>query len=147
MTAPARATTSQCVRSEARAVARTWPSRALLVVICLSAALAAARLGEAGPSATLDAELARLLRGMALLKASIVAAVLLAVAWRLAWPLSFRLATAYALSVAAMAAGCMLVWKLAFLATASVVFHLGLVTLGVASFVDGRRRLPSWRSR
>jgi hypothetical protein len=108
--------------------------RALLCAGCLAAVAAAAWLGQ--PAATLqaDPELARLLRGMALIKAALVLAAVALLLWRFGRPLRRPAAIAY-LAGAWLAAGAsMLVWQLSFIPLAAPVFHAGELTLLVTAW-------------
>jgi hypothetical protein len=103
---------------------------------CVLAVLAAAAVGRPEPLLQADPELARLLRGMALIKAAIVVAALAALLWRVGRPLSDGLTGAYLAGAWSAAGACMLIWQLDFIPTAIVMFHLGELTLLVAAWRD-----------
>ncbi|MGB5810156.1 MAG: hypothetical protein WBG86_06475 [Polyangiales bacterium] len=103
---------------------------------CVFAVLAAAAVGHPEPLLQADPELARLLRGMALLKAAIVVAALAALLWRFGQPLSNGLTVAYLAGASAAAGACMLIWQLEVTPTAVFTFHLGELTLLVAAWRD-----------
>lgn len=124
------------VRTEVRS--RRAVLRALLVAGCLLAAMLAAWAGSPELVLESDAELARLLRGMALIKASIVVAVVGALLWRLGRPLSRTLAAVYIGSTAVVAGASMLIWQLTFIPLAAVAFHIGELALLVAAWRDIR---------
>jgi len=110
--------------------------RAGLVVGGLAAALAATWLGGSASHANADPALARLLRGMAALKAATVLGVVAGLLWRFGWPIAPRLAAAYVLGACMLTAASVLVWRLAELGAAAVLFHAGLVLLAVAGLRD-----------
>lgn len=103
---------------------------------CVLAVLAASAAGRPEPLLQADPELARLLRGMALIKAAIVVAALAALVWRFGRPLSNGLTGAYLAGAWAAAAACMLIWQLEFTGTAVFTFHLGELTLLAAAWRD-----------
>lgn len=114
--------------------------RALLVVGCAMALLIAAALGRPEVLQQADAELARLLRGMALIKGALLAAALAALWWRFGLALAPRLALVYLVGAWLMAAASMLVWQLTLIPAAAVVFHAGELGLLLAAWRDRRDR-------
>lgn len=106
--------------------------------------LAAAALGflATDPAATAAAmrgagpDLARVLRGMAMLKVGFAGLALAAVLWRFTRPVPTGWATAYGAAAAAMAAGPGLVWQLAHLITGSILLHAGLLATIVLLWRD-----------
>lgn len=111
----------------------TGLARALLLGGCVLAASAAAWQGDPASYLRADPELARLLRGMALIKSGIALAAIAAVLWRLGWPLT-RPATAagYLGACWVLAGSCMLIWQLTDIAVAAIAFDgAGLVLLGL----------------
>jgi hypothetical protein len=105
--------------------------RRLAIGAVILAAAAAGALA-ASPTATLQAvsnagaELTRLLRAMAMIKAAAGLGLAAAVVWRLAVPIpAWRLA-AYAAACAAMAAGPGLIWSMAHLRLGALLLHAGL---------------------
>jgi len=90
---------------------------------------------EAAQSAS-DPALARLLRGMALLKAGLTLGAAGLLWWRLAEPVSLRLTTVYLLGAWSMAAATALVWQLWMIPVAAFVFHAGEISLLVAAGLD-----------
>lgn len=103
---------------------------------CVLAVVAAAAVGRPEPLLQADPELARLLRGMALIKAAIVVAALAALLWRFGRPLSHGLTGAYLAGAWAAAGASMLIWQLELIPAAAVAFHLGELTLLVAAWRD-----------
>jgi hypothetical protein len=71
----------------------TTALRALLVLGCCAGLAAAAAFGQPVPAA--DPELARLLRGMALFKGTMVLAAIAVLWWRFALPVAPRVAAVY----------------------------------------------------
>jgi len=122
--------------------------RAGLVAGCLAAALVAGWLGGPASHADGDPALARLLRGMAGLKAAAVLGIAAGLLWRFGWPVPWRLAAAYAVGTWMLAAASVLVWRLSELGAAAVLFHAGLVLLAVAGLRDvGVRARPGATGR
>ncbi len=116
--------------------------RGLLLLACATAA--GSSLGAASPTLLLEAdpELARLLRAMALLKASMVAVALSVLWWRLRWPLSLGPGAAYLLAAAMMVGACISMWRLTGIAAAALLFHVGGLLLLFGAWID---RSGSWR--
>lgn len=111
----------------------------LRLYLALGSALtiaAAALLGSPLASVAADPDLARLLRGMALIKALIVTIALLLLRWRFGQPLSSRLAAAYLAGVWLMAGASMMIWQLAEIPTAAFSFHLGAFVLLATAWRD-----------
>lgn len=117
----------------------------LLVAGCAVAGTLAGFITEPQLPLVEDLELARLLRGMAILKAVFVLAAIVGLLWRLRWPLSDRLAAGYLSGVWLATAASVQVWQLGALATASILFHAGLLIFLITALGDGRRRLGSAR--
>ena len=97
----------------------------------------AAWLGDPVAYLHADPALARLLRGMALIKGMIAIAAVGAVFWRLAWPVSRTAGTVYLASSWAVAGSTMLIWQLSYIVPAALLFHGALLSL----------LLVSWRER
>lgn len=111
--------------------------RALLVGLVLVAVALAWSLARPQPALVADPALARLLRGMAVLKA-VIAVVALALAWwRAGRPIAPWRLCGYALGSAVLAAAAVIVWQLAVVAATSVVFHATLVALALLALGDG----------
>lgn len=110
--------------------------RAAILAACLVFAGAAYAVGN--PAAWLEVapETAQLLRGMALLKATIVVAALAAVLWRVGSPIEPPFAFGYGLALAAMTGAAVMVWQLSFLHVTSFVFHASLIALIVLAWRD-----------
>lgn len=118
-------------RREAPAVSSLW--RAGLIIGCAAALGAAAWVGHPAAYLEDDPTLARLLRGMALIKALVVVGALSAVLWRLGWSISARMAAGYAIATSLLAGSTMLIWQLSYIPLAAVLFHgtaLGMLYLG-----------------
>lgn len=118
-----------------------WPLPMRRRVVLTSASAVAvglaAFLGDPAVMLAWDAELATLLRGMALIKALMAFAVLAALWWRFASPLSaaaFRLST---LCAALISGSAMMVWQLDFIIATGIAFHTALITLAVLALRDG----------
>ena len=118
------------------AASRAGVSRTLLVGGCLVAVVWAGTVGDPEPRAALDPALARMLRGMALVKAALTLAVLGLLFWRLGHPLSSRAAAVYLVGTWGMAAASALIWQLSMLPLAAAAFHAGMIALLVAAWRD-----------
>ncbi|MDX2233185.1 MAG: hypothetical protein NW200_01690 [Hyphomonadaceae bacterium] len=115
---------------------------ALVAGVALAVTLAFA-LGQPARALAADPDLARLLRGMAVLKAAIALAAGLAVWWRFGQPASWAVTGVYAGSVAAMAGVAGALWRLSGLEWISVLFHAALLAIAVTALRDGMgRRAP-----
>jgi hypothetical protein len=102
----------------------------------LSIALAA-HLGDPLGIVQADPPLARLLRGMALIKGLIALAIVAAVWWRFGRPISRPVAAAYLAGSWMLAGSTTLVWQLSWIPLAAVVFHVAALSM----------LLVSWRER
>lgn len=100
--------------------------RSLLLLMCIASATLTAWLGDPTPSLLADAELARLLRGMAAIKAIIVLATIGVIFWRFGLSISKHTAATYMLSAGFMASASMLIWQLSFIPLAALMFHIGM---------------------
>jgi hypothetical protein len=105
-----------------------------LVLGCAMAIGLAAWLGDPGGYLQADPALARLLRGMALIKGMIVIGALGAVFWRLAWPVSKPVAAGYLVASWTMAGSTMLIWELSYIVPAAVLFHAAALSLLVVGW-------------
>lgn len=110
--------------------------RTLLLAACFVAISCATWLGNPEPTLQADAELARLLRGMALIKASIALAVIGVLTWRFGRPISRTMAAIYIGSTAVVAGSSTLIWQLTHIPVAAVAFHIGELALLVAAWRD-----------
>jgi hypothetical protein len=128
------------------AAASTLRVLLLLSIAAASAcgfAFGALRAQGAAP-AEMEAELANLLRAMALIKLGLAAGCAWLVDWRLRQPCDRRLALGYVAAVALVMAPPGMIWFVTDLGFASVLFHSGLLLGLVLAFRD--RGLPE-RSR
>ena len=112
-----------------------WRGRLVLAV----AFGAAVGLIVGDPSARLaaDPELARLLRGMALIKALLIAVGLRVLWWRFGLAIEPVRARAYVACLAFMAFAAGLAWQLSYLPILTLAFHGALLSLGVLAWRDG----------
>ncbi len=76
-----------------------------------------------------DPELALLLRGMALIKATIALAAVAVLWWRFGAPVSRPVAAIYVVGAGSMAGATVSIWQLSSLLPAAVLFHIGLFAL------------------
>jgi hypothetical protein len=104
---------------------------------CAIAIGIAAWMGHPAAYLHADPALARLLRGMALIKGLIASAVVGAVFWRLAWPVSKTTGAAYLLASGVLAGSTMLVWQLTYILPAALLFDVAALSV----------LLVSWRER
>lgn len=110
----------------------------LTVAVVLAVALAQllAQGEAAARAAAADPELTHLLRGMAVLKAGLALGAVCLVAWRLGYPASARLAAGLIAAAALMAAGPVLIWHVAPVGAAALLFHAGMGLLLVLCLID-----------
>ena len=113
------------------------PWRGLLVLGGLAAAAVPAIWVDPAASAAFEPDLARLLRGMALLKATFVLAAVGVLLWRLGQPISTPTALVYLGGTWAGAAATTMIWHLDRLVLASTIFHLGMIVCLVVAMRDG----------
>jgi hypothetical protein len=97
----------------------------------------AAWLGDPSGYLHADPALARLLRGMALIKGMIALAAVSAVFWRLTWSVSKPVAASYLIASWAITGSTMLIWQLSYIVPAALLFHAAALSL----------LLVSWRER
>jgi hypothetical protein len=109
---------------------RTATARSLIVIVMAAAAAAGAATCGTDTSAhevmQAGADLTRLLRAMAGLKALMAAGALAAVWWRLGAPASLPRLAAYTLAGAAMAAGPGLIASMEYVRSGALLLHAGL---------------------
>jgi hypothetical protein len=101
-----------------------------LILLAVGAGLAAGCLAggaEASSRAAGDAELIRLLRGMAVLKALFATGILGGVLWRLGGAASWAWLLAYGAASAVTAAGLAMIWNLSHLVAGALLLHGGLL--------------------
>ncbi len=103
----------------------------LLLTLVIGAAIAASLAGAASPASTVavshaGADLTRLLRFMAVLKAAIAVGAAAAVYWRLGAAVSLPWLAAYGVAGGAMAAGPGVIWAMAHVGLGALLLHGGL---------------------
>lgn len=103
-----------------------------------SVAAGAIALWFGNPAAYLaaDPELARLLRGMALIKAGLVVGAIALLLWRLRRPVTVRTTCVYLIGTWWMAGASMLIWQLTLIPLAAITFHVGELSMLVAAWRD-----------
>jgi hypothetical protein len=114
--------------------ASAW--RLLLISACGIAAAGVLASG-ADNGAAADPDLSALLRGMAIIKAAIVAAGAGIVWWRLGASISSTFALAYIGCVTAASAGAAMVWTMSHMGVATLLFHGALIAFLVIGLRDG----------
>jgi hypothetical protein len=135
------------VRSDANErITKLAVMRAALIVGAVAAVVVALR-AASGAGQAAEPELAVLLRGMAAIKGLLALAAASVVWWRLGQPVSSRVAAAYVSCICVLFASTVLIWQLAFILAAAVLFHAaGLVGLVIA-LREGRQLLRfGWRT-
>ncbi len=92
----------------------------------------------AGPSGvqSVDPDLAKLLKGMAIIKTALLSLAGSAIWWRLGSPIGSGLAAGYILSATMAATGAALVWSLTGLALAPFLFDGGLLAFLILTLRD-----------
>jgi hypothetical protein len=118
---------------------RSWTLRAILIAGCALSIGAAVWVSD--PTAYLQADpaLARLLRGMALIKAVAVLSAVAAVFWRFGRRVTPPQSSAYILGSSMLAGTTMLIWQLSWIVTAAIAFHAALLGLLLAAWRDDGR--------
>lgn len=114
-----------------------WLLRGGLILGCGAAIGVAAWAGDPIGFLLADPALARLLRGMALIKAVIALAAVGIVFMRLAWPVSRTAAAGYLAGCWALAGSSALIWQLSYIVPAALLFHAAALSL----------LLVGWRER
>lgn len=125
------------IPAEVARPARAVAGYCAVVLATVLGALVAAAVAQPTPHLVADTELAWLLRGMGLVKASLLVAALGVLAVRLRWPLPGRLALGYAACMALLAASTVLIWQLSWIPLAAAVFHIAGLVLLVLAWRDG----------
>jgi hypothetical protein len=127
------ATQASATSAAARTRTRTIVRVALIAGVVAAAASVAL---SAHPAVPRDAELARLLRLMASLKAAMLAGAIAVLDWRLRRPAPAALAAAY-VALAWVAAGAVTaMWMLAAIGTSAIVMHVAGAALAILAFTD-----------
>ena len=127
-------------RGRAAGLSRRTAHRALLISGSLVVPAVVAAIGAPETRAALDPDLARMLRGMALLKAVLTLAAVGVLLWRLGHPMSTGLLAIYFGATWAMATATLLIWQLVLLPAAALAFHAGELALLLAAWRDGGLR-------
>jgi hypothetical protein len=116
------------------------PARALLALVVVAAVAAGLLATEPAAAAravdAAGADLTRLLRAMAVLKAAMAAGAAAAVLWRLGTAVSWPWLAGYAAACAAMAAGPGLIWDMAHVGLGAALLHGGLLATGLLLWRD-----------
>ena len=110
--------------------------RALLLAGCVASAAAAGWLADPAPVLQADPELARLLRGMALIKAAFMLAAVGVLLWRFGRPMTPTTAGAYLAGTWMVCGASLLIWYLSAIPFAALLFHSGALLLLVAAWRD-----------
>jgi len=108
-------------------------ARGILLMV-IAVAVAASAVAAAAPASSVavahaGAELTRLLRFMAVLKAAIAATAAAVLFWRLGAAITLPWFTAYAAACAAMAAGPGVIWAMVHVGLGAVLLHGGLLAV------------------
>lgn len=121
-------------------------ARGLLLVVTASALALAAVLGPGTASSTVEPDLARLLRYMALLKGLFAVIALGFGYWRLARPAALWRKAVYVGGPSVMAGAALCLWQLQSASLAAAGLHIGLFALIAAALTD-RDFIPRLRHR
>lgn len=119
--------------------ASAWSGHGLRVALALGSLGAvgvALWLGDPRPSLAADADLARLLRGMALLKAALVVPALGLLWWRFGRPVSPLVSAVYVPGAWLLAGASALIWQLTWLPLAAATFHVAGLAVLLAAWRD-----------
>lgn len=135
------------------ALATAQPSKVRLpwrgvALLAMGAALVVGFAVRAGP-APADAELARLLQFMAVVKGAMSVGLGAVIAWRFAHPVSKGFALAYLIAGVMLFASPGIIWQ-QHVVLGAVLFHAGLVLVFVAGWRDGaarERATQRWSAR
>jgi hypothetical protein len=112
--------------------------RCALLVGCVCAVALAAIAGTPEHYLVDDPGLARLLRGMAIIKALIVVAGIALLLWRFGRPLTPGMAGIYLGGAWVGSGASMLIWQLTLIPLAAVAFHVALLSFLLAAWRDGK---------
>ena len=123
-------------RAKEPALAGGLKRRAALLAACACAAALATFLAEPGSGAASDPDLAKLIRGMAIIKTVILTAAGAAIWWRLGSAIKPGVAAGYILFAAVATGGAALVWNNAGLWLAPFLFDGGLLAFLVMTMRD-----------
>ena len=137
-------------RRRAPAALITRRQALVCLMLCVSAALVATALAVLPSAATPaaqgeDATLLTLIRGMALIKATLALAASGALAWRFGRPASVAVVAAYLGGVWLMVLGSVVVWQCVHVGWAALLFHSGELTVLLTAWRDGGRLKASAR--
>jgi hypothetical protein len=118
----------------------SWSQSLVLRVVLLAGSVAAGLVGSAlaNPVVGVEPELVFLMRGMALIKASLALASIALAYWRFGQPVPYRVAVGYSFGVWLLVAATALIWYLSFIPAAAIMFHVGLVALLALPWREGQ---------
>jgi hypothetical protein len=124
--------------ADASAVAPSGPrsARPALAVMTACAVLVGCAAAVRGPTATVDPDLVRVIRFMALIKGGLALAAFAGCFWRLARPAALWRMPVYVAGPPVMAAGAIGLWSLHDLGLAALGLHLGLFAVLAAALTD-----------
>lgn len=107
-----------------------------LMAGCAIAVGIAGHLGDPGRFTQTDPSLARLLRGMALIKGVIAIAGVAAVWWRVGRALPKAVAAGYLVGAWILVGSTMLIWQLSWIPLAAILFHAAALSMLVVTWRD-----------
>lgn len=122
-------------------VAVRWRLRAALLAGCVLSVALAVWVSDPVGSFYGDPTLAKLLRGMAMIKGFAVVAAVSALLWRFGQRVTARVAISYCLSAWGMTVTTMLIWRLTRIPFDAIVFHVALAGLLVTAWGDDNNDL------
>jgi len=111
-----------------------WQLRSALMAGCAIAISLAGYLSESNGFTQADPALARLLRGMALIKGVIALAIAAAVWWRFGRPVFKPVAATYLLGSWILMGSTTLIWQLSVIPLAAILFHASALSMLVVSW-------------
>jgi hypothetical protein len=114
--------------------------RTVLLAGSLAVALMAGVLAQPAAWSSADPELAFLLRGMAVIKASITVAAIGLALWRFGRPVSSPAASGYVVGIWSLVAANVLIGSLSYIPAAAFVFHVALFALLALAWREGGPR-------
>jgi hypothetical protein len=132
---------TQAIRAANRSTV-VLPLRAGLILGCALAVVWAVWVGDPSGYVQSDPALARLLRGMALIKGMLAIGAVAAVFWRFAWPIRNSVAATYVITSSVLAGSSMLIWQLSSIVMAAVLFHAAALCMLVVGWREGLTPLP-----
>jgi hypothetical protein len=118
------------------AASKSRPARLILVLLTVVALVSVGAAAARIPRTTVDPDLVRVIRFMALIKGGLALSAFLGSYWRLARPAALWRTSIYVAGPSLIAAGAIGLWSLHYLGVAALGLHLGLLVLLAAVLTD-----------